>query len=245
MFNLKSFPTTNFSRYASQNEHTIDDLTDTNNRIQTQQQSPIPPLMSLSISLPIMTANTQLNSTIPTSVTKENIEPLPCPQHGLGPIQRPNKLSCQLNIQSSSSTFPHDSTRSPDTPEVLVQINHLVDHQNSITTIPTIINDIATPNASWTPFSPPEWSTKYESSWPLNTQIQNPFAQRQLSKDETNLWSEPLMNTSWLKFTPISPSNRQENETNNSLWNTSETSWWPKTPSDENNNNQSRWEFAR
>jgi len=217
--------------------------------------------MSLSITSPplIMTTNIQQKPTIPTSVIKENIEPLPFPQHGLGPIQRPNKLSCSSKIQSSS--FPHDSTRSPDTPDVLVHISHLVDRQNSIATMPSndssltnssiMANEISTPNVSWTPFSPPEWSSKYEISWPLTVQTQNPFAQRQISTDESNLWSESSLNTSWSKFLPVASTNRPENDTNNSLWNLAEaspnssTSWWPKTSSDENNNDQSRWEFAR
>jgi len=163
-----------------------------------------------------------------------SIEPLPFPQHGPGPIQRPNKLSCSSTTQISS--FIQDSTQSPSTPDVLVQINHLVDRQNSIPSNIsnlTNINDISTPNVPWTPFSPPEWSTKYDSTWPitpiqssnisLTTQIQNPFAQRQILKEESSLWSSTLettqpRNTSWLKFSSISdssPSNRQENETNN------------------------------
>jgi len=251
-----SFSPANFGRYASQTEHSMDELTGINDRV---QKSTIPPLMSLSItpppSSPVMTTNTQQNFIMPTSVIKENIEPIPFPQHVPGPIQRPNKLSVFQTLP-----FLHDSNGSPDTPEVLVQINHLVDHQNSITGISsnasnltsssTMINDIPTPNVSWTPFSPPEWSTKYESSWPL-TPPQNPFAQRQIPKDESNLWSEIPINASWLKFSPTSPSNRQENEANIPFWNPAETQpnsstpWWPKTPSDENNNDQSRWEFAR
>jgi len=304
MFNLMSFSPSNFGRYVSQTEYSMDESNGINERIQTQQKSTInniPSLMSLSITAPpsimttntqqkssitppssIITANTQQKSTIPPSVIKENIEPLPFPQHGPGPIQRPNKLPCSSTTQLSS--FLHDSTQSPDTPDVLVQINHLVDHQNSITTIPsnvsnltnssTIINDISTPNVSWTPFSPPEWSSKYDSTWPitniqspnisLTTQVQNPFARRQISKEESALWSSNLettapINTSWLKFSPVSessPSNRQGNETNNPFWNpinphetqqNSSASWWPKTPSDENNNDndKSRWDFAR
>jgi hypothetical protein len=152
-----------------------------------------------------------------------SIEPLPFPQHGLGPIQRPNKLSCSSTTQSSS--FLQDSPQSPSTPDVLTQINHLVDQQNSITTIPSNINDISTPNVPWTPFS------TYDSTWPitniqspnvsLTTQIQNPFAQRQMiSKEESSLWSSGFeIPTSWLKFSSLSDSssssNRQENDANN------------------------------
>jgi hypothetical protein len=268
MFNLMSYSPSHFGRYASQTEYETE-------QIQTQQKpliNNIPPLMSLSVTPPpIITTNTQEKSPILPSVIKENIEPLPFPQHGPGPIQRPNKLSCSSTTQISSFIF--DSTQSPSTPDVLVQINHLVDRQNSIPS--NISTDISTPNVSWTPFSPPEWSTKYDTTWPitniqspnisLTTQIQNPFVQRQISKEESSLWSSALettqpRNTSWLKFSPISdssPSNRQETETNNPFWNSinlpetpqnTSTSWWPKPSSDVNNNNdndQSRWDFAR
>jgi hypothetical protein len=285
MFNLMSFSPSNFGRYVPQTESSVDESNPINERTQTQQKSTInniPSLMSLSITPPpIVTTNTEQKSTIPQSVIKENIEPLPFPQHGPGPIQRPNKLSCASTTQSSS--FLHDPIQTPDTPDVLIQINHLVGHQNSITTTPsnvfnvtnssTIINDISTPNVSWTPFSPPEWSSKYDSTWPITniqsrnislpTQTQNPFAPRQISKEESTLWSSNLettatINTPLLKFSPVwdsSPSNRQENEINNPFWNpinlhetqpNSSAPWWPKTPSDENNNDndKSGWDFA-
>jgi hypothetical protein len=267
MFNLMPFSPTNFSGYVPQTEYSMDEANGLNEPIQIQQKSTIPPLMSLSITPPpIVTTNLQQKPTISPSVIKENIEPLPFPPHAPGPIQRPNKLPCSPTTQSSTSFF-HDSTLTPNTPDVLIQINHLVDRQNSIPITPstvsnltntsTIINDIATPNVSWTPFSPPEWSSKYESTWPLTTQTQNPFAQRQITKDESALWSEPPINPSWLKFTSVSDtssSNRQENDTNIPFWNpinihgtppNSSTPWWPKTPSDENNNDHSRWDFAR
>jgi hypothetical protein len=283
MLDLTSFLSSNFGRYALQGEYSMNKPNDIHERAQPQQQKPtltnIPSLMSLSITPPpIMTTNTEQKSTIPPSVIKENIEPLPFPQHGPGPIQRPNKLSCASTTQSSS--FLHDPIQTPDTPDVLIQINHLVGRQNSVTTTSsnafnvtnssTIINDISTPNVSWTPFSPPEWSSKYDSTWPITniqsrnislpTQTQNPFAQR---KEESTLWSSNLettgtINTPLLKFSPVwdsSPANRQENEINNPFWNpinlhetqpNSSTPWWSKTPSDENNNDndKSRWDFA-
>jgi hypothetical protein len=87
---------------------------------------------------------------------------------------------------------------------------------SNVTNSSSMINDLPTPNVPWTPFTPSEWPTKYESSWPLPPPppTQNPFAQRQISKDESNLWPEIPTNTSWLKFSPTSPLNRQENETN-------------------------------
>lgn len=161
-----------------------------------------------------------------TKFLLSSIEPLPYPQHGHGPIQRPNKLSCPLTFQASS-VF-RDPTHSPDTPDVLLHINHLVDRQNSIAAAmpnndanvnnsASMINEVTTPNVPWTPFSPPDWSSKYESSWPLPVPTQNPFAQRQISTDDGNLWSESSLNTHWLKFPSIPSTNRQENETANSV----------------------------
>ncbi|CAF3930904.1 unnamed protein product [Rotaria sordida] len=213
-------PDEDFGRYASQTEYSIDELNNINERTQTQRNlttNNIPSLMSLSIAPPIITKNIQDKSITSSSVIKENIEPLPFPQHGLGPIQRPNKLPCPSTTQSSS--FLSDSIQSPSTPDVLVQINHLLDHSNSITTMAstpnvpiltdssTMINEISTPNVSWTPFSPTEWSSKYDSSWPttnlqspnisLIKQIQNPFLQQQqqqqqISNEESSVWSSAL-----------------------------------------------------
>jgi len=214
MFNVMSFSPWNFSRYAPQTEYSTDDANGINERMQTQQKSTInniPSLMSLPITPPITTTNTQQKPTISTSVIKENIEPLPFPQHGPGPIQRPNKLSCLSTIQASQTlSFPTDSTQTPNTPDVLDQINHLLDHQNSTTIIPsnvpnlinssTTFNDISTPHVPWTPFSTAEWSSKYDSSWPgTNIQssapIQNPFAQRQILRDEPLVWPMALGTT--------------------------------------------------
>jgi hypothetical protein len=59
-----------FGRYASQTEHSMDDL--------TVKKPIIPPLMSLSItpppSSPVMTNNTQQSFIMPTSVTKEKYD---------------------------------------------------------------------------------------------------------------------------------------------------------------------------
>ena len=148
-----------------------------------------------------------------------SIEPLPFPQHGPGPIQRPNKLTSPPTQQSTSTYIPN-SIQAPETPDVLDQINRLLDHQNTpITPIPSTtnvnnssipINDLSTPNLAWTAFSPNEWSSKYDSSWPLatiqspsiplTTQVQNPFAlisvlneQRQVpNREESTVWSSVL-----------------------------------------------------
>jgi hypothetical protein len=211
MLNLMSFSPSNFGRYVSQTESSIEQSSDNNQWIQTQQQpktNNIPSLMSLSITPPLITTNIQQKSVVPTSVIKENIEPLPFPQHSPGPIQRPNKLPFPSTTHQFS--FLTDSPQSPSTPDVLVQINHLLDHQNSITTVPStpnisnssVINEISTPNVPWTPFAATEWSSKYDSSWSatniqspnssLTPQIQNPFAQRQTPTDESTVWSSGL-----------------------------------------------------
>ena len=124
-----------------------------------------------------------------------SIEPLSFPQHDLGPIQRPNKLHSLPTVQSSSS-FLIDCIQSPSTPEILVQINDLLHHQNSITTMLSNPNAHTPTNASNFSWSPSNWSSE---SWPvtsiptanvsLMTQVQDPFVQRQTSKDESLLWS--------------------------------------------------------
>lgn len=216
------FSTSDFGRFASQNEYSMDE---------TQQKTTInniPPLMSLSITPPPnVMANIQQKSVIKEKYESSSfcdklkifyfsIEPLPFPSHGPGPIQRPNKLSLSSYIQ--------DSPQSPSTPDVLVQINHLVDQQNSA---PTNTTEISTPNVSWTPLSPPEWPTKYDPTWSLtniqspNIQTQNPFAQRQVSKDDSSLWSTglpptiPMTATTWLKFSPVSESAASDKQENN------------------------------
>ena len=66
-----------FGRYASQTEHSMDDVIETTDQIPTQQKSPnnIPPLMSLTITPPppppIMTTSVQSTSPLSTSVIKE------------------------------------------------------------------------------------------------------------------------------------------------------------------------------
>lgn len=81
----------------------------------------------------------------------------------------------------------------------------------------SMINDVTTPNVPWTPFSPPDWSAKYESSWPMPVPTQNPFAQRQVSTDDPNLWTESSLNISWLKFPTAPAANRQESEPTNAV----------------------------
>lgn len=134
-------------------------------------------------------------------------------QHMPGPIQRPTKLPWPSASQQPA--FLSDSIQSPSTPDVLVQINHILHHQNSIQTVPSTpnvvnqdsasstINDIATPSVPWTPFAPNGWPSKYEPSWPIGSiptsdvplrtaSPQNPFVQRQMSKEESTVWPSAL-----------------------------------------------------
>lgn len=73
----------------------------------------------------------------------------------------------------------------------------------------SILNDISSPNVPWTPFAQPEWSSKYDSPWPISTiqspnvsvarEMQNPFAQQHrqqqqqpvLTKD-SSIWPSVL-----------------------------------------------------
>ena len=147
------------------------------------------------------------------------MEPLPFPQHGPGPIQRPTRLACPPTQPTSFLRLP-SYLQSPGSPDVLDQINRLL-HQQGNTPAPAaanlsngsiaspIGNEMNTPNFTWTSFSPTEWFSKYDS-WPstniqsptvsLTTQVQNPFAlmatpgghQRQPSREEAAIWSTAL-----------------------------------------------------
>jgi len=227
MLNLMSFSPSNFGRYVSQTEQCINESNGINEWTQPPPPPPsssttvndIPSLISISTTpQPIIPTNISQKITIPSSIIKDDVEPLPFPQHGPGPIQRPNKLTCPPSQQLPTS-YLTNSIQSPGTPDVLDQINRLLDHQNSTTTVPPTpnvnnssipINDLTTPNIPWTTFSPAEWPSKYDSSWPLTsiqspavsltTQVQNPFAlmstipeaQRQPTREESSVWSSVL-----------------------------------------------------
>jgi hypothetical protein len=232
MLNLISFSPSNFGRYVSQTDLYLDEPNDLNEWTQPQPTSSttvndIPSLMSISTTpSPIIATNIpQKITTAPPPIIKEEVEPLPFPQHGPGPIQRPNKLTCPptQHLTVSSPSYLTNSIQSPGTPDVIDQIYRLLDHQNSTAVTTTIvpptsnvnnssvpINDITTPNSPWTTFLPTEWSSKYDSSWPLTsiqsptvsltTQVQNPFAlmstinepQRQPTREESSVWSSVL-----------------------------------------------------
>jgi hypothetical protein len=231
MLDLMTFSPLNFGRYVSQTEQSIDGSEGITEWTQPPSSSStindIPSLMSIPTTPPIVLTNIPQKLTIPSSIIKDDIEPLPFPQHGPGPIQRPNKLTCLPTQQPTLSSFLTNSLQSPETPDVLDQINRLLDHQNStVTTITATpitasstsnvnnssvpINDLTTPNIPWTTFSPTEWPSKYDSSWPLTsiqnstvsstTQVQNPFAfmstineqPRQAVREESAVWSSAL-----------------------------------------------------
>jgi hypothetical protein len=240
MLNLMSFSPSNFGRYVSQTEGFVNESNGINEW--TQQQPPsststindIPSLISISTTPPpIIPTNVSQKIIIPSPVIKDDVEPLRFPQHGPGPIQRPNKLACPPSQQLTSS-YLTNSIQSPGTPDVLDQISRLLDHQNNTTTVTTPVpttsnmdnssipmNDLSTPNIPWTTFSPTEWPSKYDSSWPLTniqsptvpltTQVQNPFAlmatineqQRQPTREEASVWSS-VLGTATPRFTSSS-----------------------------------------
>ena len=169
-----------------------------------------------------------------------SIEPVSFPQHTHGPIQRPNKLNYSPPAQSLA-TFA-EITQSPTTPDVLVQINHLLDHQNSVSTVPStpdvsnsatsaaLSQDLMTPNVPWTPFAPNDWATKYDSTWPtqtpsipLTTHMPNPFVFRQMSKEETTVWPTAL-GTATPRSTPLNTRSKQGNEWNEMFQSTTPSS---------------------
>jgi len=219
MLNLMSFSPSNFGRYVSQTEQCMNESNGINEWTQPSTVNDIPSLISISTTPPsIIPTNISQKIIIPSSIIKDDVEPLPFPQHGPGPIQRPNKLTCPPSQQLPTS-YLTNSIQSPGTPDVLDQINRLLDHQNNPTaTIPSTpivnnssipINDLSTPNIPWTTFLPTEWSSKYDSSWPLTNiqsptvpltpQVQNPFAimstinePRQPTREESTVWSSVL-----------------------------------------------------
>ncbi|CAF3697659.1 unnamed protein product [Adineta steineri] len=203
-------PDDDFGRYASQTEQCMEESnginewthqppSSTTTTATTTTINEIPALMSIPAA-PVLLTNIPPKIIIPASIVKEEIEPLPFPQHGPGPIQRPNKLICAPTQQTLPS-FSTNSLQSPETPDVLDQINRFLNTQNSTSeTTPTTVstpsivhnssipvNDLTTSNSPWTTFSPSEWPSKYETSWSLTniqsptvssttTQVQNPFA---------------------------------------------------------------------
>jgi hypothetical protein len=239
MLNLMSFSPSNFGRYVSQTEQCMNETSDINEWTPPTPPAPpsstttpppptttindIPSLISLSTTSPppppIISTSVTPKIIIPSSIMPDDVEPLPFPQHGPGPIQRPNKLTC-APTQPLLSPYLPNSIQSPGTPDVLDQLNRLLDHQNSSSTIapstPNVnnssisINDLGTPNIPWTTFSSTEWPSKYESTWPLtNIQTptvsltaptQNPFVlmstmneqPRQPTREDPPVWSSVL-----------------------------------------------------
>jgi hypothetical protein len=223
MLNLMSFSPSDFGRYVSQTEPYVNETNGINEWIPPPPSSSatvndIPSFISIPTS-PIITTSIPQKLPISSTIIKDDVEPLPFPQHGPGPIQRPNKLTCPPT-QPSASSYLLNSIQSPGTPDVLDQINRLLDHQNSASTAvsstPNVnnssipINDLTTPNLPWTTFSSAEWPPKYESTWPLTniqsptvsltTQTQNPFAlistineqPGQPTREEATVWSSVL-----------------------------------------------------
>jgi hypothetical protein len=147
---------------------------------------------------------------------------LPFPLHGPGPIQRPNKLFSQPTPSlASSSLHVNSSIQSPQTPDVLNQINDLLYQQSpgapvgaatsNVNHVPInspLINDLGTP-----PKSDSSWpvSNLQTSGMPSATQMQNPFVlmstlqgqQRQSPRGESPVWSTAL-GTATPRYAPSS-----------------------------------------
>lgn len=190
----------------------------------------VPPMLTLPVTQPPVLPRNMTEKVIPPITpmlkdeyvdyelfSKENhfesilhcrIEPLPFPQRGLGPIQRPTKLPCPPT-QSSMPSFMKNPMQSPETPDVIDQLNHLLNHQNSVQTgAPS--TPLTTPNIPWTPFLPAECVPKYDPTWPmanmqtppvlLTAPTQNPFAListmneqgQQSPREEIPVWSTAL-----------------------------------------------------
>ncbi|UJR33639.1 hypothetical protein I4U23_021073 [Adineta vaga] len=225
-------PDDDFGRYIPQTETAAEEPNIINEWIQPIKVTAngIPSLMSTPAAPKQITSTTiPQNMITPSTNINEDLQLLSFPQHGPGPIQRPSKLACLLPLTLPTSSCPINSLHSPETPDVLDQLNRLLDHQNSViattdittptaavpstsivhnSTVPT--NDLTTANIPWTTFSPIEWPSKYESSWPSTiiqkptvpstTQMQNPFAfvspinevSRPTTGEDSSVWSSVL-----------------------------------------------------
>ncbi|CAF1585195.1 unnamed protein product, partial [Didymodactylos carnosus] len=125
--------------------------------------------------------------------------------------------------------FLTNGKTTPTTPDVLDQIKCIIDHQEPLTEMtPTVAssNGLATPGI-WSNFSPSEWPSKYQSSWPttninspstlLPTQIQNPFisVSSSLSSVQSPLSFLPTIPTS---LTDEDDSTKSKLWSNESVW---------------------------
>jgi len=224
-----SFSPSNFGRYVSQTEQSTDEVNGINEWTQPTPSAStindIPSFLPTSTtqSPPIITTNISQKIMIPPPplAIKDDVEPLPFPQHGPGPIQRPNKLTCPPT-QPTIPSYLTNSMQPPGTPDVLDQLNRLLDQNNTTAVPPTPnvnnssmpLNDLSTPTMPWATFSSTEWPTKYDSPWSLGTlqsptgslttQVQNPFAmmatindqqRQQPTREEASVWPPVLGST--------------------------------------------------
>lgn len=210
MLNLIHNSSSDFAAYAPNAEYSMD-LSNEINQYEQQQQhilttGNVPPAISQMIT-PLATKNTEDDGIETTSVVKENAKPSPLEQQQPGPIQRPPKL--KYSIGAPLSSFLTESALSPSTPDVLLEINHLLQHQNSITTTQALNivtpsnasvtnSDFSVPNAPWEPLASSGWPIKYDSSWPsaniqspsgsLVQRVQNPLLDSNAADNEISVW---------------------------------------------------------
>lgn len=211
MLNLIHYSSSNFAAYAPDSEYSLD-LSNEINQYEQQQQHTlttgnVPPVISQTITT-LTTKNIEDNGIETGSVVKENVKPSPFALQQPGPIQRPPKL--KYSIGAPLTSFLTDSIQSPSTPDVLLEINHLLQHQNTMVTTPAInivtapststtTNDISVSNTPWEPLVTPEWTMKYDSSsWSsaniqspsgsLVQRVQNPLFDSGATNHETSVW---------------------------------------------------------
>lgn len=149
--------------------------------------SPSPPAP-----ISVLPVNNAQKITLPATIMKDEYVEKPFPQHGPGPIQRPNKLTNQPTTAPTylSNTIQSASTSSSATAATTSKMIN--------SSVP--ITDLPTPNIPWTPFAQTEWSSKYDSSWPMTTPVENPFAlitsmngqQRASTNEDTTVWPTSL-----------------------------------------------------
>lgn len=227
MFDFESFSPSNFGRYISQSEELTDGVLEIDEWIPSKfsAANDIPSLMSLPTDsfMKPTTDESQISLNVLPMNNMEQIESVPIPHHGPGPIQRPNKLITST-VQSTGLANNNNTMLSPASPDVLDQINKLMFENNPSNQGTSMVNSVNNPNSSsmmadltspvinWSPFCASEWQNKQEQSWllpnmqsspiPINGSSSNPFVmvppmvdhQRQTLRSDAPLWN-PVLNT--------------------------------------------------
>jgi len=206
-----------------------------------------------------ITGKQQVITAVSSNPSKEKPDLTGIQSHPPGPIQRPTKLLYKNTILSSTA-----ATDTPSTPDVLEQINRLIDHQESLTSNGTDTPVVPTPGVQWTSFSASEWpvsnSNNQHLSWPTSSTVANPFAaistatsqsplhfssidnEKTTSDEDENkrrtgdsVWSTVLLpSTSESKTTTTIVTNKNNEKESNSSW---LKFWQCPDPEESTNNN--------